>query len=404
MRILKVSPTYYPYLAEGGRPAKVRGIARALVKRGHTVTILTTYEGSPPEAAGLHNLERVPRGYRAQHDGGEVLYLDTSFRYRSVALNRGVIDFCHERVPGFDVVHVYGLYDLLGPVVGWHCRRLGIPYMVEPLGMMQPMDRSVTLKRTWKRMGKRYLNCAARMVATSEQERQEFVREGVPADRIFLRYNGVDLEEFHKLPPRGIFRRKLGFGNGERLILFLGRIIPRKGADHLIEALTEIAGTRAQLIIAGPEGESGYIQFLQTKAAAAGVKSQVLFPGPIYEQDKMAALVDADIFVLPSRYENFGNSVAEAMACDTPVIVTESCGIAALVKDKAGLVIPYDPKALARSLSALLSDTSLYRRLKAGCKEVVSQISWDGLAEVMQQGYERVISGRPPISSEAGSC
>src|SRR5438094_329466 len=87
-----------------------------------------------------------------------------------------------------------------------------------------------------------YLSGAGRMVATSEQERAELLAEGFAPDRVLLRYNGIDREEFRQLPPPGAFRKKVGIRDDERCIVFLGRLIQRKGADLLIEALAHING------------------------------------------------------------------------------------------------------------------------------------------------------------------
>jgi glycosyltransferase involved in cell wall biosynthesis len=172
------------------------------------------------------------------------------------------------------------------------------------------------------------------------------------------------------------------------LILFLGRLIPRKGADFLIEALPLLGNCNAiKLLIAGPEGETGYLALLKHKARALGVEKQVLFVGPLYDDSKRAALVDANIFALPSRYENFGNSAAEAIACGTPVVVSDRCGIAALVNGRAGLVSEYSAGSLAQKLNQLLNDEPLYERLQAGCAELAQKLSWDGLVDTMLGCY-----------------
>ena len=142
-----------------------------------------------------------------------------------------------------------------------------------------------------------------------------------------------------------------------------------------------------KLILAGPEGETGYLAYLRAKARAMGVEHRVLFTGPLYGEDKKAALADAWAFALPSRYENFGNAAAEAIACGTPAIVSDRCGIAPLVNQRAGLVTSYDSGALARSLRELLGNAELYQQLRAGCREVADEISWERLA----RGYARFL-------------
>ena len=132
------------------------------------------------------------------------------------------------------------------------------------------------------------------------------------------------------------------------MVLFLSRLIPRKGADILIEAFAEVCPQTGRLVIAGPEGEPGYrAHMLETSAKNSGVQSRVIFTGSLYEEEKKAAFVDADLFALPSRYENFANAPAEAMACGVPVIITDACGIRVpWSKAKQGLVISPDKKAL----------------------------------------------------------
>jgi glycosyltransferase involved in cell wall biosynthesis len=392
MRILKVSETYFPYLAAGGPPAKIRGLARVLVERGDRVTVLTAYQG--PLEGSLLSVRQVPSGWTANDDGIEAVYLKTAVRYRSLSVNPGVLRFCQLRLCEFDVVHIYGLYDALGPVVARYCRQFGVPYFVEPMGMTRPIDRGFLLKKLWRGLTNGYLSRASQMIATSELERAELLADGFPPDRVLLRYNGIDREEFRGLPPPGTFRKKAGLHDDDRFVIFLGRLIPRKGADLLIQALAEI-DERAKLVIAGPEGEAGYLGFLRARARALGVEHRVLFTGPLYGEDKKAALADASVFALPSRYENFGNAAAEAIACGTPAIVSNRCGIAPLLDRRAGLVTSYDSGAVARTLKDLLGNTSLHQQLKAGCPQVADEISWDKLVQGMQYAYQETRANRP---------
>ena len=181
------------------------------------------------------------------------------------------------------------------------------------------------------------------------------------AEKIVIRYNGIDASSCTSLPPRGGFRAKWGISPDEPLILFLSRLIPRKGADILIESFAQACPESGRLVIAGPEGEPGYRAYLEKCARKSGVETRVIFTGAIYDEEKKAALADADIFALPSRYENFANAAAEAMACGIPVIITDSCGIRSLVEGQAGLVIPPEKEALAGALRKCLTIRSSMR-------------------------------------------
>jgi glycosyltransferase involved in cell wall biosynthesis len=240
-------------------------------------------------------------------------------------------------------------------------------------------------------LGEIYWRNAAQIVATSEMEQQELVEDGVPGEKIVIRYNGIDGRESADRPQHGAFRAKWGIPLEEPLVLFLGRLIPRKGADILIEAFSEACPESGRLVIAGPEGEPGYRATLEQRACEAGIESRVIFTGALYDHDKSALLMDTNIFVLPSRYENFANSAAEAIAYDIPVIVTDSCGICSLVKGRAGLVIAPEEQQLVAALRNLISDRVLYAKLKAGCREVAAELSWDRLTEQMEGHYVRVL-------------
>jgi glycosyltransferase involved in cell wall biosynthesis len=388
MRILKITQAYHPFQSRGAPAFKIRSIARALTELGNKVAVLTADLGfGPAEIAATAAFENA-YGWGSNMDGVETIYLRTQGRYRNLTLNGGVAAFCRRRLREFEIVHVYGLYDTLGPTVAHYCRGFGIPYFVEPLGMTRPIDRGFFLKKVWTWATPRYLRRASRMIATSVLEREELLACGFRPEQVLLRYNGIDSDEFQQLPPPGSFRNRVGLGETDVYILFLGRLIPRKGADLLIEALPQVEATGLKLVIAGPEGEAGYSAFLQAKARRLGLERQVIFVGPLYGGDKTAALADALVFALPSRYENFGNAAAEAIACGTPAIVSDRCGIAPLLDGRAGLVTTYDANAIVQTLKCLLGKADLYQRLKNGCREVAAELSWQKLVQGLQDSYE----------------
>jgi len=397
MRVLSVVQSYFPFQDRGGPVVKVRALAKGLAKRGHRVTVLTADLGLDCVNGFAAKAERCRWGRRWQDEGVETIYLATRGHYRALTVNPGVAGFCRSRLKDFDVVHIYGLYDLLGPAVAHFCRRQEIPYVVEPMGMYRPIDRGLLLKRLWHGVaGKNLMRRAARVVATSEIEKQELLEGGIPAAKIVLRFNGIDLSGCTPLPPRGIFRSKWEIPSEQPLILFLSRLIPRKGADILIEAFAAACPDSGYLAIAGPEGEAGHRAHLEKRARDAGVAARVRFTGALYDEEKKAALADADVFALPSRYENFGNAAAEAIASGVPAIVTNSCGIHSLVADRAGLVISTGNKQeLADALHRLLYDGDLQRRLKAGCAGVIKQLDWDRLTQQMEAHYEEALAPEP---------
>ncbi len=396
MRVLKAVQSYFPFQDRGGPVVKVRALAHGLVERGHQVTVLTADLGLAHYHSGDASFQPCKWGWRAQENGVEAVYLSTLANYRALTFNPDVVGFCGASLGQFDLVHFYGLYDLFGPAVSYFCRRHAIPYVIEPMGMYRPIDRSFQLKRAWHRLvGDSYWSHAAQIVATSEMEERELLADGVPPEKLVMRYNGIaPAASAASRPARGAFRAKWGITPDEPLLLFLGRLIPRKGADILIAAFAEACPLSGRLVIAGPEGEPGYRALLEKRAAEAGLESRVIFTGPLYDDAKAAVMADADIFVLPSRYENFANAAAEAIACGIPVIITNACGIRSLVDGHAGLVIAPEPEPLAAAIRALTSDRSLYHKLQAGCPDVAAQLAWDRLAEQMEGHYARALGSK----------
>jgi glycosyltransferase involved in cell wall biosynthesis len=388
MRILKTVQSYFPFQSRGGPVFKVRALARSLAQRGHDITVLTADLGFTDTNSFGMNIVRCRWGWHGRESGVEALYLSTLAHYRALTLNPSVVGFCSDSLRNFDLVHFYGLYDLLGPAVSHFCRRHGIPYVIEPMGMYRPIDRSFRLKRFWHRsIGGAFWRQAARIVATSEMEQQELMEDGIATEKLTLRYNGIDAHFREPQSLRGSFRTQWGIPPGEPLILFLGRLIPRKGADILIEAFAEACPESGRLVIAGPQGEPGYLEYLRNCARNSGEETRILFPGPLYDDGKTAVLADADILALPSRYENFANVAAEAIAFDVPVVISESCGIRSLIAGRAGLVVPAEKKAFACALKNMIHDKVLYSRLKNGCHDIAKQLSWDHLAEQMERIY-----------------
>ncbi len=391
-----VVQSYFPFQERGGPVVKVRALAQSLSALGHRVTVLTADLGLANYVAKGFAAEKARFGWQAWEGGVEAIYLPTLAHYRDITLNPNVIGFCRASLREFQLVHFFGLYDTIGPIVSVFCRRYRIPYVVEPMGMYRPIDRGFKLKRLWHRnLGDSYLKRASYLIATSEMEQQELVEDGVPAEKVLIRYNGVDRDAPATQPPPGSFRAKYRISPDEPLVLFLSRLIPRKGADILIDAFARVCPRSGFLAIAGPEGDPAYVAGLKKRAADLGIASRVLFTGPLYDAAKTAALQDATVFALPSRYENFANVAAEAMVHSVPVIVSDACGIRSLVEHRAGLVVAPETEALTQALAKLLSDPALYSKFQEGCRAVTDELSWDSLAEKMDGYYLRTVERTP---------
>jgi len=400
MRILKTVQAYEPFREMGGAVVKVRAIAHGLAQRGHSVTVLTADLGlsnrdSPP---GVFAPSRW--GHESHYDRVRAVYLPIEARYRALTWNPAAGPFAAGNLCEFDAVHIYGLYDLLGPPIAKSCRALGVPYVIEPMGMFCPIVRNIALKRLYhKTLGQKMIRGARHLIATSPQEQADLAAANIPADKIILRRNGLEFPL--SLPAEGTFRVQWKIPSHAALVLFLGRVVSKKSPDLLIEAFAvwrnkSPRGTDAVLVIAGPEEGDGYQPQLRRLASKLGIAERVIFTGALYDDAKWAAYRDADVFALPSQNENFGNSAGESVAAGVPVILTTLCGIAPLLENRAAVVIPHDREKLTDALHALLDTPALRARLAAGCADVARDLTWAQPLTEMEEMYARM------ISSEAG--
>ena len=400
MRILNVTQTYSPFLEFGGPPVKVRALSEALARRGHEVTVLTADWGLKGRLP-VKDVNGTPRpttfGWQSEKNGVRAVYLPTWLRYRAVSWNPSVRKFCRKELRNFDVVHIFGLYDLLGPRVAAACRMVAIPYVVEPIGMFVPIVRNFQLKQIYHRMlGDAMLTGSSSVIATSEQEAEEIASARVPQGKIVLRRNGVEVPAI--LPERGTFRAAQGINGDTKLILFLGRLSEKKSPALLLRAFAMLSkslkDTKLVLVYAGPD-EAGMKNRLSEESRELSIEPMVRFCGPLFDEEKWAAYRDADIFVLPSQNENFGNTAGEAAGAGTPVVITDRCGIAPLLADVAGLVVSHDVAAIAKGMERVLSEPGLHARLAAGCLKAALALDWGTPAREMEALYGALINERP---------
>ncbi|HEY1481604.1 MAG TPA: glycosyltransferase [Candidatus Acidoferrum sp.] len=407
MRILNVTQSYAPFFEFGGPPAKVRALAEGLARMGNEVTVLTADWGLQKRLSGRAEeglTEASPFGQRRKVNGVTAIYLANWFRYRAVSWNPALGRYLRARLAHFDAVHIFGLYDFLGPRVAQECRALRIPYVIEPIGMYVPIVRNVRLKQLYHRLfGNKLFAGASAVIATAEQERAELIAGGVAAEKIVVRRNGVDVPEV--FPERGRFRAVLKIPATAKLVLFLGRLSKKKSPQMLLQAfghreITQAAGEReVHLAFVGPD-EAGMLAKLQTMARELGVAERVHFTNALEGDAKWSAYRDADIFVLPSQNENFGNTAAEAVAAGTPVIVTDHCGIAPLLKDVAGVVVKYDAEEVAVALKELLRDDALYGRLQSGCRAALQNLGWSQPLAEMDALYRTLVKAGPSQTNQ----
>jgi len=195
-------------------------------------------------------------------------------------------------------VHIFGLYDLLGPAVAAACRKRNLAYVLEPIGMFVPIVRNLWLKRMYHAVwGTRLLQGASAVIATSQQEVEELVAGGLLRTRVVLRRNGVEVPP--SWPAPGKFRKSRGISREEKLVLFLGRLSTKKSPDLLLEAFAELSqrspGILMRLVFAGPDEGACKIG-IGTHGVATGYSDKSSICGAYFWRDEVGRLTEMRCF------------------------------------------------------------------------------------------------------------
>ena len=329
MRLLRV--IRQTNLESGGPIEGLLRSSEALIRHGHEVEVVSL--DSPDEAKSR------------------------AFNFPVIGLGRGVgkygynpklTSWVRENARRFDAVVLHGLWNY-SSVGAWRgMKNQSTPYFIFIHGMMDPWFRDrhpikhIFKSVYWQIAEGRVLSEAAGVLFTSEEEcqRARGVFYGRPYKERVVRY-GISGPPAAEQMQREEFSSAFPPLRDKRFLLFLGRIHPKKGCDLLLQGFAEAKSEidpEIQLAIAGP-GPSSYIAELKRLAHQLQISDRVHWVGMLRGDPKWGALRSAEAFILPSHQENFGIAVAEAMACSTPVLISNRVNIwREIVASNGGLV------------------------------------------------------------------
>jgi len=277
-------------------------------------------------------------------------------------------------------------------------RRSRRPVVLEPLGMYPPRARNRFAKRFYNTVLTRRMIRQSRAVVAASLGEIKDLQEIVPPDKLVFRPNGIDLERFKNLPPGDTLRIRWNLSSQERVVLFIGRISPIKNLEQLILAFAEAGLPKTQLLLVGPSSEEAYMRKLHSIVSERQLERRVTFAGPLYEEEQRAALGLADLFVMPSLNESFGNAAGEAVAADVPVLLTNTCGIAQLIDRRAGLAVSLGVESLAKGLKEML-DPAQRDALTSQREQVKRELSWDEPIRQTEEFYQRIIEEKGKVEA-----
>jgi len=245
LRILHVVPYYEQAWAYGGIPRLATTMTRALARRGHHVTVCTTdvRDGATRAASTTPNAHGVD--VRMFRNLSNAVAYHLQF-FTPVGLRR----YLRKTATTFDIAHLHACHNLPAVMAGWELARAGVPYVVSPNGTAPAIERRVRAKQLFAfTVGRSLLTRAARVLAVSRAEITQLLEMGIVRSSIVHIPNPVDETEFVRAPDRSGYRRRVGLGD-DPIVLFLGKLTPRKGVEDLVRAFGALRNSRPTLIIA----------------------------------------------------------------------------------------------------------------------------------------------------------
>jgi glycosyltransferase involved in cell wall biosynthesis len=384
MRILHIIQS--PYLERGGPTKVASDLTEALVKKGMKISLFAPIENG--------------RGQNLIHPKGVDLKLFRVSFFTKLwsPFSPALAYACQKEIENFDIIHVHEIWNhsLLGAYRA--ATRGRKPYVVTIHGTLEPwcLSQKAFKKKIYSALVlKRVLRKASALHAITEGE-VKGISAFVDNRKLCVIPNGVNLEDFRDLPAREEIEKAYPELSGKKVILFLGRIHPKKGLNILAKAFGAILKKRRdiQLVIAGPD-DCGYKSNIERILNEESALDNTTFTGMLTGADKLAALSGADVFVIPSYSEGFSMSILEAMACGLPVIITRQCNFQEVAKAGAGEVIEPNVAQLEKVLIKLLNNPKVCIEMgKRGKRLVEDKFTWDKIASQMMEVYERILRYR----------
>jgi len=389
MRILQIIPSIS--LVYGGPSQMVLGLSAALASQGIDVTIITTDSNGDIGQIPLD----VPLNQPIQQNGYKIIYFHCS-PFRRYKFSLSLLQWLNANARQFDLAHIHALFSPVTTLAATIARGHNLPYIIRPCGMLDPADlqKKKRLKQIYAALLERpNLAGAAAIHFTSKQEAKISERFGLgdtgkmPLPQDLVIPLGVTA---------GLFPKRLRKSQVP-IVLFMSRIEPKKGLDLLIPALESIlaSGIEFQFILAGSNPQDAdYETGIKVKIQNSSLGKYTTITGFVSGDRKNELLTNADLFVLPSYYENFGIAVAEAMAAGVPVAISDRVHISEDIRQaEAGWVGPLEVGAIASMIeSALLDPQERQRRGLNAQAYAKKYYNWEAIAQQTIDAYQHILS------------
>ena len=242
-------------------------------------------------------------------------------------------------------------------------------------------------------MERRLIQQADYIIASTNEERTQIIRHcGATPGQVRVIPCGIDLKLFQPQDQQQA-RIKLGLGQREPVLLFVGRLDPFKGPDLLLRSASMMEEKAQIVIVGGKSSQDKDLQQLKELAAQLKISKRVHFIDAQPQYKLPVIYSAADVTVVPSYHESFGLAAVESLACSTPVVATRAGGLTTVVQNnQTGFLVPRCPGFFAERLDSLLQNTSLLKKMSMAARPSVLQFSWKNVANMVEDMYEDVMN------------
>ncbi len=371
----------------GGPSKSVIELAEALGQHDITIDIVTT------NANGNATLD-VPLQTWLTENSYRIRY----FPYWNLGDYKFSLRFTNwifQHVTDYDLVHTNAIFSYPVLPAYWACQYHHVPYMVTPHGMLEPW--ALAYKAGKKRFYFALLEKPAlqranamHMLASSEAKRVQTLRLNPP---LAIIPNGIHRSDFEPLADPELFYQQFPETRGKTLILFLGRIDPKKGLDLLAPAFaqTHQQFPDTHLIVAGPDN-THFLPTAKSYFAQANCPEAVTFTGMLTGPLKYAALAAANLYTAPSYSEGFSMSVLEGMASGLPCVITTGCNFPEAVTAQAAYAVEAKAEAIASALIQCLNNPEDAKAMGQRARQfILENYTWKKVATQLIESYQSIL-------------
>jgi len=390
MKVLQVTEEIYPNRL-GGVGKHVYDLSVELINNGIDVKILVKNLQKNSEVSDevqlANNHEKVERSI--------IKYTSLSDFYRLISTYR------------FDVVHFHQLGPrplgyLQNDIAQFLAKKKGFKIVNTPHGAFDVLVHPPCVESTrypklamdlyLYHLTKISLKWVDKLIAVNPHQVKIMEILGIPKRKIELVPNGIQ-DYYFEPGDKDLFLSKYNLQD-KRILLYVGRVAPRKRVSEIIEILPNIIKKHEDvvLVVIGPD--KGSLRELQELTQKLELKRYILFLGAVSEKEKIDALASAYLFINPSEYEAFGITVLEAMAQGTPVISSDNEGAKYLLENgKYGLLYPIGNKEeLSRRILSLLDDERKAKEFANKGRKRAEEFKWKNIADKLIDVYSKLIS------------